>query len=244
MSDGIYIALSGAVGQLTALDVTAQNLANGPTGGYQAGRLAFREVLARVERPGDPARYAAVGATVVDPSAGPTRATGRSLDVALSEGTYLAVAGPSGERYTRAGALYVDPTGTLRAPGGGVVLGEDGKPLRAPPGAEPSISPQSELVGGGGPVGRLRLVTFARPEALSHEGGSMLASSAASGGARVAAAEGALRVGAIEDSNVSVVRAMNEMIRFSRAFEAFERTIHAFHEADRRVVTAVPSSNG
>jgi hypothetical protein len=32
------------------------------------------------------------------------------------------------------------------------------------------------------------------------------------------------------------------MIRLSRAFEAFERTIHAIHEADRRVVTSVPSS--
>jgi flagellar basal-body rod protein FlgF len=243
MSNGIYIALSGAVGQLTALDITAQNLANGPTGGYQAGRLAFREVLARAERPNDPARYAAVAATVVDPSAGPTRTTGRNLDVALAEGTYLAVEGPGGERYTRAGALYVDPTGTLRAPGGGVVLGEDGKPLRAPAGgAEPSISAQGELVAGGGPVGRLRLVTFARPEALSHEGGSMLAASAGSGGPRVAGAEGALRVGALEESNVSVIKSMNEMIRLSRAFEAFERTIHAIHEADRRVVTSVPSS--
>jgi flagellar basal body rod protein FlgG len=244
MSDGIYIALSGAVGQLTALDITAQNLANSPTGGYQGGRLAFREVLARAERPNDPARFAAVAATVVDPTAGPTRSTGRRLDVALAEGTYLAVSGPGGERFTRAGALYVDPTGTLRAPGGGVVLGEDGKPLRAPPGPEPSISAAGELVGAGGAVGRLRLVTFARPEALAHEGGSMLAPTAASGAPRAAAAEGALRVGSLEDSNVSVIGAMNEMVRLSRAFEAFERTIHAIHEADRRVVTSVPSANG
>ncbi len=242
MSDGIYIALSGAVGQLTALDITAQNLANSPTGGYQAGRLAFRETLARVERAGEPARYAAVASTIIDSSAGPTRSTGRNLDVALAEGTYLAVGAPGGERYTRAGALYVDPTGTLRAPGGGVVLGEDGKPLKAPPGVEPTISAQGELVGPDGPVGRLRLVTFERPDALSHEGGSMLAASAGSGAPRVASAEGSLRVGTIEDSNVSVIRSMNEMIRFQRAFEAFQRTIQAFHEADRRVVTAVPSS--
>ncbi|MCU0682325.1 MAG: flagellar hook basal-body protein [Polyangiaceae bacterium] len=244
MSDGIYIALSGAVGQLTALDITAQNLANSPTGGYQAERLAFREALARVERAGEPARYAAVATTVVDSSAGVTRATGRGLDVALAEGTYLAVGAPGGERYTRAGALYVDATGSLHAPGGVPVLGEDGKPLRAPPGVEPSISPQGELVGPNGPVGRLRLVTFARPESLQHEGGSMLATNATAGEPKVASAEGSLRTGTIEDSNVSVVRAMNEMIRFSRAFEAFERTIHAFHEADRRVVTSVPSSSG
>ena len=46
MSDGIYVALSGAIAQASSLDTTATNLANASTDGYQRVRTVFREALA------------------------------------------------------------------------------------------------------------------------------------------------------------------------------------------------------
>ena len=49
-----------------------------------------------------------------------------------------------------------------------------------------------------------------------------------------------IKVGAIEESNATTVSAMTDMVTATRTFEAFQRVIEAFREADRRVVTTVP----
>src|ERR1700730_10808164 len=130
MSDGIYVALSGAIAQSTQLDTTAQNLANSSTDGYQRGGPRFREALARA-RSGDPSvHYAAFAGTRLDTTRGPLRATGRALDFAMPEGTYLAVSSPRGERFTRAASLSVGTDGVLRTTHGDAVLGESGAPIK------------------------------------------------------------------------------------------------------------------
>ena len=45
MSDGLYVAMSGAVAQERALDVAANNVANANTSGFRAERVTFEEVL-------------------------------------------------------------------------------------------------------------------------------------------------------------------------------------------------------
>ena len=51
-----------------------------------------------------------------------------------------------------------------------------------------------------------------------------------------------LTVGALEESNASPVTAMTEMLSATRMFEAFQRAIQTFHEADRRVATTTPAT--
>ncbi|MBI5512161.1 MAG: flagellar hook basal-body protein [Deltaproteobacteria bacterium] len=240
MADGIYLALSGALAQGALLENTANNLANATTDGFQRSRAVFRE---RVSPGGGPAaaHFSVLDTTALDGSAGARRNTGRGLDAALPEGTYLAVQTPRGERYTRAVSLAVAPDGALRTSRGEAVLGEDGRPL-TPGVGELTLGPDGALLRGGAPVGRLRLVRFPRPEALSPEGGALLAASGRSGPA--AAAPAVLEVGALEESNAPVVSAMTDLVTASRNFEAFQRVIEAFREADRRVVTTVPGTNG
>lgn len=239
MSDGIWVALSGAIAQSTVLESTATDLANATTDGYQRRRVAFREVLA-----GQGMHYAAAGGATLDGTAGSRRATGRALDVALPAGVFLAVATPRGERYTRAGALTVATDGTVRAPSGDAVLGEDGAALRAPPGADPgevTLEADGALRRGETALGRLRLVSFAQPGALAPEGSTLLATSPASGVASPVAAS--LDVGALEASNASVITAMTDLVSATRTFEAFQRVIDAFREADRRVTSSVPDAS-
>ncbi len=239
MAKGVYAALSGAVAAGVALDTTAQNLANASTAGYQRLRPIFHEVLTRAgdERSADKAnRFTAARGTVIDMAPGVTRTTGRPLDVALASGSFLAVATERGERYTRAGAISVDPDGFLRISGEKLV-DESGAPIQveADKSAELSISEDGQVVASEGPLARIKQVTFQQPRLLSPEGGALFAASEASGAAT--AADGALRVGQLEDSNATPVVAMTELMTTTRLFDAFQRAIETFRDADRRVVT-------
>jgi flagellar basal-body rod protein FlgF len=236
MSDGIYVALSGAVAQQEALDATATNLANAATTGYQRLRPVFSQAAGAGST-----NFASVLTFALDSSPGTLRTTGRPLDVALPPGGYLAVGTPAGERYTRAGSISLGSDGSLTAHGA-PVLGEGG-PLRADAkGGEITITPSGEVRQGTNAIGRLRIVSFGTAGALTPEGGALLAPTATAGTPTIA--RGPLQVGALEDSNVSVVGAMTEMVSASRSFDAYQRAIDTFRDADRSVVSRVPNADG
>lgn len=233
MSDGIYIALSGAVGQEIALEATAQNLASASQPGFQRVRAVFSEVLA------GQSRYTQVG-TAIDTTPGAAASTGRELDAVLPEGHYLAVTTPRGERYMRAVHLDIGAGGVVSAHGQPVASGT-GQPIKASPTGGPvAITPDGDITQDGSAIGKLKIVTFTQPSFLSREGGSLLAATPTSGAATTAAPT--LQVGALEQGNTQTVSAMTELVSASRAFEAFQRALDAFRDADRKIVTTVPGT--
>ncbi len=239
MADGIYVALSGAIAQSTNLETTAANLANATTDGYQRGRPVFREELSRAGSVEPGLHYASVGATSLDTTRGALRATDRALDFAMPAGTYLAVDTARGERYTRAASLSVGSDSFLRTAHGDAVLGEDGKRIRAA--LDPSalrMDDTGQLWQGGEVAGRVKLVTFEQPGRLSHDEGPLLAAGPAAG--KPSPSRGPLEVGHVEESNANVVSSMTDLVTASRTFEAFQRVIDAFRDADRKVATTVP----
>jgi flagellar basal-body rod protein FlgF len=236
MSDGVYAALSGAIAQEAALEHTAQNLANASTGGFRGAHPVFHEVLARTTAGGPPLHFTAVAGAQLDMTPGEVEETGRPLDVALAPRDFLAVRTPAGERYTRAGALRLGADGTLSAPGGVPVLGEDGQPVRVSPGAAVTLGPNGTVYADGAAAGRLRVVTFAQPEAMTLEGGALL--SAGGAGAPTPSAQ-PLHVGALEGSNASPIRGMTDMLQATRMFDAFQRAMETFHDTDRQALTVM-----
>lgn len=241
MSDGVYVALSGALAQATTLETTAQNLANASTDGYQRSRPLFREELSRAGSREPGLHYASVVATPLDATRGPLRATGRSLDFAMPQGTYLAVATPRGERYTRAASLSVGSDGTLRNARGDAVMGENGKPIQTTGDASGiKVDESGQVVSGSDVLGRVKLVTFAQPGYLTHDEGPLLSSTSASGAATPS--QGPLEVGHIEESNANVVNSMTDLVTASRTFDAFQRILDTFRDEDRKVVTTVPDA--
>ncbi|MGA2450038.1 MAG: flagellar hook basal-body protein [Polyangiaceae bacterium] len=239
MTEGIYVALSGALAQAISLEATAGNLANAGTDGFQRTLPRFREELSRAGS-GEPAsHYASVGGTSLDTTQGALRPTGRALDVAMPAGTYLAVSTTAGERYTRAGSLSVGVDGMLRTAGGATVLGEDGQGISVPGDASAArIDADGQVYAGAQPAGRLRLVSFASPSELAHDQGALLMSTPAAGA--ISASRGPLVPGQVEGSNANVVTAMTDLVTATRTFEAFQRVIDTFRDEDRRVVTTVP----
>jgi flagellar basal body rod protein FlgG len=234
VTKGVYSALSGAVAASVQLDTTAQNLANASTAGYQRLRPLFREALAGAagrNEPGSP-RFAAPAGTVIDLSPGVIRTTGRALDVVPPEGTFLAVSTPRGERYTRSGAIEQSASGELRL-GGHPLLNEKGEPIAVDPAKLASISEDGQVLVDGEGLARIKLVSFREPAALTPEGAVLFSSSTTSGPAEVT--NGTLRVGELEDSNSTPVVAMTELMTTSRLFDAYQRAIDTFRDADRRI---------
>ncbi|MBS2020686.1 MAG: flagellar hook basal-body protein [Deltaproteobacteria bacterium] len=238
MSKGLYVALSGAVAQENALDTVANNVANASSPGYQRLRPVFRQALANAQGGDRSLRYGQMAQTAVDTAPGAVRVTERALDVALPTGTYLAVETTRGERYTRAGNLSVDREGAIRTAAGSAVLGESGSPLVAQPsGLGLSITTDGTIRQNGNVVGKLKLVRFERPEALTPEGSSLLA---VGGAGAVTPSTQPITPGALEESNAQPVTAMTELMATNRTFEAFQKVLDQLGEVDRKLVTTVP----
>jgi flagellar basal-body rod protein FlgF len=240
MSKGVFVALSGAVVQETALEATAQNVANASTPGYQRLRPVFKQALASAVNGDKKLRYVEVDRTAVDTAPGAVRTTGRPLDVAPAPGNFLVVQTPRGDRYTRAGALSVDADGQLRA-AGMPVLNEAGQSIKVDPkgGQAVRIGTDGTVRQGTQVAGRIKLVKFERPDAVQPEGHGLVG---AGGAGDPQPSKEPVSVGAVEESNAEPVSAMTEMMSASRTFEAFQRVLDAFNEVDRKLVTTVPGA--
>ncbi len=233
MDRAIYTAMTAANAAMSRQAVTSNNLANSSTAGFRAQLAAFRAVPINGETLQTRA-LVAESTPFHDNSMGPITHTGRSLDVALPQNGWLAVAMPDGsEAYTRNGTIEVDNQGALSV--GGKPLMGDGAPLTVPPQTEVTIAPDGTLsaLGAGDdptavvPVGRLKMVN-AEINTLLH-GDDGLFRPAAGG---ELAQEDTLRLSpeALEGSNVSPVKAMAEMIANSRGFDMNMKVIRTADE--------------
>lgn len=244
MSEGIWSAVSGAKAALATLDAAANDVANASTPGYRGEHAVFKEVLAR-SRGRSPAtraahrlHYARTDAVVTDSQTGSMQTTGRPLDVAIRGDGFFVVQTAAGERYTRDGALQIGRDGTLRTHGGDAVLDTARKPLRVAAGAASvSIGADGSVLENGAPVGRLTVVKFDNMTGLVREAASTFRATATSGPPR--AADAALEPGTLEQSNVSPVKSMVDIVGAQRSFEASESAIQAFKDADSKALSMI-----
>jgi len=238
MSSGIWAAASGAIGHLENLDVTANNLANASTTGFQGDRAVFRQVLAAKEQAGaatDYRQYTVLGSRSPDRTPGASITTGRSLDAAIDGDGYFAVQTTQGERYTRDGAFRV-VGGQLTTAGGQLVLDEGQSPIAIPEGeTDVSIGGDGTVYAGGESVGQLALFHFANPDIMEREGTTLFRAPAAS----AEAITPSLATGSLESSNVSVVKSMTDLVTATRSFDAMQRVIESFSEIERRTATGI-----
>lgn len=221
MDNAQLISLSRQMALQRQMDVVANNIANINTTGFRAEKIMFAEaqmpLASRASTTGyidPPLAFTEDWATMHDLSAGTIVQTGNALDVALDGDGFLVVQTANGERYTRAGALQIDSSGTLVDLDGNPVLSEGGPIKFSPEETDITIASDGSVLTANGSKGRLRLVEFSDPQALAREGDNLF-----SGGTPAPAIETRVLQGAIERSNVSGVAEMTEMIRVSRAYE-------------------------
>lgn len=221
----IYVAMTGATHTMGKQATIAHNLANATTIGYRAEANSFRAVP--VHGAGSPTRAFVVDSSVgADFTPGAIQITGRSRDVAVQGAGWIAVqTKDGGEAYTRDGNLQIGSNGLLTTRNGLNVLGTNG-PISIPVEADITISkngfvtvvasqarmmPQSVE-----PAGRIKLVNPPEQQLVKGEDGMFRLRG---GGTAPADANVALAWGALENSNVNVVKEMVSMISVSRQYD-------------------------
>lgn len=257
MIRALYTAASGMNAQQANIDNVAHNLANVNTAGFKKSRVEFADlVYQKVMAAGTPTSQesespigleAGLGSRIVATarnfSAGNIRSTGAPLDLAIEGQGFFQLTLSGGEiGYTRAGALHLNGEGQL--------VTAEGTPLQPNitiPGNATSVSISKDgivsvtVAGDGAPqqVGTLELATFQNAAGLEARGGNVFVATTASGdpqtGVPGADGLGTLVQGFLEDSNVSVVEEMVNMILGQRAYEANSRVIRAADEMLQQV---------
>jgi flagellar basal-body rod protein FlgG len=257
MIRALYTAASGMNAQQANIDNVAHNLANVNTTGFKKSRVEFEDLVYQKIKaagsPTSPEAEAPIGleaglgsravATSRNFSSGNLRSTGSSLDLAVEGNGFFQISLPGGETgYTR--------TGTFHLSGQGEIVTNEGytlEPQLTIPANATSIAISKDgivsvtLPGQGAPqqVGTIELAQFQNPAGLDARGGNIYTVTSASGdpttGVPGTDGLGTLVQGFVEDSNVSVVEEMVNMILGQRAYEANSRVIRAADEMLQQV---------
>jgi flagellar basal-body rod protein FlgG len=252
MIRALYTAASGMNAQQANIDNVAHNLANVNTTGFKKCGVEFEDlVYQQLKAPGTATSQeteAPIGleaglgsrpvATARNFSEGNLRSTNNPLDLAIEGQGFLQVTLAGGETgYTRAGNLHlsgqgqlvtadgysVEPAITIPANAVTVSISKDG--IVSVKLADQEATQQ---------VGTIELAMFQNPAGLLPRGGNMFTVSTASGDATTGVPGsdglGTLAQGFLEDSNVSVVEEMVNMILGQRAYEANSKVIRTADE--------------
>ena len=216
----IYTAMSGAERAMRGQQVHANNLANLDTNGFRANL----ELAQAAQLPGygyDDRHMSQLQSNAVTDRQGALRQTGRELDVAVSGNGYFAVQGPTGEGYTRAGAITLDADGTMTV-NGMQLLGEGG-PITLPPYRKVEIGQDGtvSVLGAGADaqlqvIDKLKLVRAEAFELTKNEAGLVVARN---GQDLAADPTVQVKAGHLEGSNVSAVEEMVATMSLNRTFE-------------------------
>lgn len=244
----LKIAATGMAAQQMRVDVTANNISNMSTTGYNARRAEFADLhYQQLRTPG--AITAGTGEVLpagvqlglgVRPSAvslemrqGAMRQTGGELDLGVEGDGYLEIELPSGEAaYTR--------DGSLKLTGEGEVVTSEG--YRVQPGLTIPIDARRIEVNRDGSVfaffdgqiegqqlGQLQLATFINDKGLEAIGDNLFMETAASGapnsGEPGTDGRGTYRQGYLEESSVDVVAEITELIEAQRGYELNSRVL-------------------
>ena len=249
----LKIAATGMAAQQMRVDVTANNIANMTTTGYNARRAEFADLhYQQLRTPG--AITAGTGEILpagvqlglgVRPSAvsmemrqGAMRQTGGELDLGIEGDGYVEIELPSGETaYTR--------DGSLKLTGEGEIVTSDG--YRVQPGITVPIDARRVEINRDGSIfaffdgqiegqqlGDLQLASFINDKGLEAIGDNLFLETAASGPPNIGEpgidGRGTFRQGYLEESSVDVVSEITELIEAQRGYELNSRVLAAADE--------------
>jgi len=252
MIRALYTAASGMNAQQSNIDNIAHNIANVNTTGFKKSRIEFEDLVYQQTRAaGTPTATTSeaptgleVGlgtrqvASARDFSTGNLKSTGAPLDLAIEGRGFLQVTLPSGEiGYTRAGSLHLSAQGQLVTSEGYPIEPQITIPENATSITVSKDGIVSVIAAGDATaqqVGTLTLAGFQNPAGLRGLGGNLFGATSASGepttGVPGTDGMGSVTQGFLEESNVSVVEEMVNMILGQRAYEANARVVKAADE--------------
>lgn len=233
MINGFYAAKSGLRSFQFSLDVTANNIANVDTEGYQTRTTNFADLIYTATQGTDVT--AGNGSRVLSTSRvveqGAFQEKGELSALILGEGYYAVINPLEGAEqnvsYMRAGSFSLaEENGAmyLTAPGGFYVLDQGGQRIEVANGDVAAA------------FGQVQLYAFQNPGALTALGGGRFVPSEASG--EPAEDENStLQQGMLERSNVDLAGEVSRMMLAQRGFQANARMLQTIDEIEQTANT-------
>lgn len=251
MQDSMYNGLFGALTQEYRMNIIANNLANVNTSGFKEDKLAFKDVLlhyahdlsdprigirSRLPWPEqDQLTQPRIDEERIDFRQGGIIQTGNPLDLAIQGPGFFKVRTPAGDFYTRQGKFQLAASGQIVTAGGAVVLGENG-PLAVNEQGKVVINKGGQVFVGDRQVGKILVVELDNSQDLEKRGNALLQMRAGVQAQERAARNSSVYQGGVEQSNVSVVGSMVQMIETLRTFEACQKVMSSTNDEDIKLI--------
>ncbi|MBI3885999.1 MAG: flagellar hook-basal body protein [Opitutae bacterium] len=160
----------------------------------------------------------------IDFAPGESSPTRRDLDLAIQSEGFFAIQLPNGDTgYTRSGEFHLRPDRTLVNGGGLEVLGDSGNPIQLTnANGAVTITKNGAILQGAAQIGKLTIYKFTDNNRLKSIGGGMYS---ANGMDAEAVEKPDILQGSLEQSNITPLREMMELVTISRAYEANQKMI-------------------
>ncbi|WP_439136243.1 flagellar basal-body rod protein FlgG [Pseudomaricurvus sp.] len=247
MIPALYISKTGLSAQDTQLSTISNNLANASTVGFKRERAVFEDLFYQVQRqPGAQSTQdtqlpsglqVGTGTRIVGTqkefTSGSMQITGNSLDIAINGRGFFQVLGGDGElAYTRNGEFHLSAEGEIVNAAGlplqpSIVIPEGTQQLTI--GDDGTVSATVNGQADPQELGQIELADFINPAGLQAMGSNIFRQTAASGDPVTGIAGldgmGAVKQGALENSNVDIVEEMVNMITTQRVYELNSKVV-------------------
>ncbi len=252
MIRALYTAASGLEAQQLNIDVIANNLANVNTAGFKQARTEFQDLLYQNVRASGAASSTStdlpvglqvgLGSRPVATSRlftqGDFRQSGNPLDLVIEGNGFFQVRLPNGDiAYTRAGAFHLNREGSMVTADGNpldpqITIPNDALTITV--GIDGTVSVTQPGQSQAQQVGTIQLAIFQNPAGLNSVGKNLFMPTSSSGEPITGPAGengiGTINQGFLEQSNVSVVEEMVNMIIGQRAYEINSKVVRTADE--------------
>ena len=231
MDTGVYVALSKETGIFQDLDVTANNIANMNTTGFQSEDLLFTDFLASTTKQENQIAFANDIGTYRNTGQGTMQVTGAALDAAIEGRGYFAVQTPLGTRYTRNGNFKTNAGGTLVTSEGYTVLDDGNQPINFD-GADRvvKIKEDGTISVDGSDRGVLKIAQFDNEQLMHHVGNGLYISDLPP---KQSATNFQVVNGMLERSNVQPFLALTHMMYISHEVTDTANFINTMYTLER-----------
>lgn len=240
MDNSIYVALSKQTTAFREMEVTANNLANVNTPGYQSEQVMFTDFLTKEGDHKSKLSFVQDLSSWRDLRGGRMQQTGNPLDMAITGSGYFMIETDQGPRYTRAGTFTLGSDGTLMTSQGHPVLSDGGQHITF------DSTVQQIKVGSNGVIsitnaqgeieeaGSLALVEFDSPQEMLRVGDQLFNTNQPA----TPATGSSITQGAIEMSNVNAVSELIKTTKLSRSTASAAKFIETMYDLERKTSNA------
>ncbi|MFZ4541330.1 MAG: flagellar hook-basal body complex protein [Rickettsiales bacterium] len=237
MDNGIYIALSRQMALFRDLEVSANNLANATSPGFNAQKIVFSDYLTKDQKRKD--AYANDVSNYRDVSKGAIRMTDNPFDLAITGPGYFSVETPYGTRYTKSGNFQVDSIGTLMTTQGYPVLGNDLGRIFIPANARNVIiNGAGQISAEGNEIGQVGMVEFKEEQKMERMGDLLYRAKEEPN----VAEKSRMLQGGLENSNVNAVAELIRVQEVSRSVGSTAKFVETMYDLQRKVSSVYSKS--